>query len=81
MTFEEFRAECLDAYARYNRDELNRMKKAMKLHQRYEDAMRKLGLHPLSKREIYDRQREMEAREPQSEEMLKAIYEIRFGNN
>ena len=28
-----------------------------------------------------DRQRELEGREPQSDEMLKAIYEIRFGNN
>ena len=59
MTYEEFLANNKREQLRYITEEDARMKKAAKLWQKYDAAMKTLGLHPLTGFEIDQRQRQL----------------------
>lgn len=60
MTYPEFIKYCQRRQREYIRGEQKRMKKARVLCDKYVASMLKLGLHPLSRVEIVDRQRDLD---------------------
>lgn len=59
QTYEAFLAECQDRQRAYIKDEQERMDQAAAIRTEFEKAMRLIGLHPLTRDEITDRQREL----------------------